>query len=352
MYLPIEDSFTMSRIFLEENFEKLAGLVKNEPDVAMVYDLRVEDIADEIAGIAGIGYSLGLEASEERKTMETVLTIERFLLNSGARRNSLVLAVGGGIISDITGFAASIFKRGVRFAIIPTTLLSMVDASIGGKTGVNLDSFKNMVGCFAEPEFTYITPEALKTLPVKVFVSGSAELLKSFIIGDAYRYHEAVALLSQLQQSRNGAELVGEIKSFDSVKDKLLELIAAAAAIKDGIASRDPFEKGERRKLNLGHTFAHAIEWRQSVRGDVTEPLSHGEAVAVGIIQAAAISEAKGLAPAGLKERLEKDFIACGLPSELPYPLEELEEAMLKDKKNLKTGEINYVLIKNIGEVI
>lgn len=342
----------MSRIFQEENFEKLAELLKNETDVAMVYDLQVEDIAEEIANVAGIGYSLGLEASEERKTMETVLSIERFLLDSDARRNTIVLAVGGGIISDITGFAASIFKRGIRFAIIPTTLLSMVDASIGGKTGVNLDSFKNMVGCFAEPEFTYITPEALKTLPVKVFVSGSAELLKSFIIGDAVKYQDAVSLLSSLRQSTNGASTIGEIAIFDSIKERLLSLISAAASIKDSIVSKDPFEKGERRKLNLGHTFAHAIEWRQSVNGLNSEPLSHGEAVAIGIIQAAAISEAKGLAPAGLKERLKKDFIACGLPAELPYPLEELEEAMLKDKKNLKTGEINYVLIKNIGEVI
>lgn len=342
----------MSRIYLEENFKKLTELLKNESDVAMIYDLQVENLAGQIADMAGVGCSLGLEASEDRKTMETVLSIERFLLEEDARRNTIVLAVGGGIISDITGFAASIYKRGIRFAIIPTTLLSMVDASIGGKTGVNLDSFKNMVGCFAEPEFTYITPDALSTLPVKVFVSGSAELLKSFIIGDAARYQEAVSLLSKLQQSLNGAGLVGEIPSFHSIKEKLLDLISSAAAIKADIVSRDPFEKGERRKLNLGHTFAHAIEWRQSVNGQIKEPLSHGEAVAIGIIQAAAISEAKGLAPAGLREKLEKDFIACGLPAELPYPLEELEEAMRKDKKNMRSGEINYVLIKNIGEVI
>lgn len=342
----------MSRIFQEENFGRLAELLKDEADVTMVYDLQVESLAEEIAELVGIGSSLGLEASEERKTMETVLTIERFLLDSEARRNSIVLAVGGGIISDITGFAASIFKRGIRFAIIPTTLLSMVDASIGGKTGVNLDSFKNMVGCFAEPEFTYITPEALKTLPVKVFVSGSAELLKSFIIGDAVKYQDAVSLLSYLQQSTDGADTIGEIPIFDSIKERLLNLISAAAAIKDDIVSRDPFEKGERRKLNLGHTFAHAIEWRQSTDSLDSDPLSHGEAVAIGIIQAAAISEEKGLATTGLRDKLAKDFTACGLPTELPYPLDELKEAMFKDKKNLRAGDINYVLIKNIGEVI
>ncbi len=342
----------MSRIFQEENFSKLVNLLANEPDVVMVYDLQVESLAEEIAGLTGIDCKLGLVASEERKTMETVLTIERFLLEADTRRNSIVLAVGGGIISDITGFAASIFKRGIRFAIIPTTLLSMVDASIGGKTGVNLDSFKNMVGCFAEPEFTYITPEALKTLPVKVFVSGSAELLKSFIIGNAVRYREAVSLLRDLHQSQGGAELVGDIPAFDSVKEKLLYFISVAADIKNGIASRDPFEKGERRKLNLGHTFAHAIEWRQYTEDKMSRPLSHGEAVAIGIIQSAVVSEQKGLAAPGLAERLRKDFAACGLPTELPYPIEDLERAMLKDKKNLKAGEINYVLIRNIGEVI
>lgn len=341
----------MGNILLENNFAKLSELLKGESDAIMIYDFGVEALAEQIADEIGIGCSLGILASEERKTMETVLSIERFLLEVDARRNSIVIAVGGGITSDITGFAASIYKRGIRFAIVPTTLLSMVDAAIGGKTGVNLDSFKNMVGCFAEPEFTYISPEALKSLPVKEFVSGSAELLKNFIIGDASGYEDAVILLSRLQQNIDGVELVGDIPDFDSIKDKLLSLISRAASIKAGIAERDPFEKGERRKLNLGHTFAHAIEWRQSIGTPNGIPLSHGEAVAIGIIQAAAISEAKGLAPEGLKNKLEKDFKACGLPTALPYPFEELKEAMLKDKKNQRSGEINYVLIKNIGEV-
>ena len=276
------------------------------------------------------------DASEKAKTMDSVLDICRWLLSQDADRQALVLAVGGGVTTDVAGFAASIYKRGVRYANVPTTLLAMVDAGLGGKTGVNLDCYKNILGVIRQPEFTAILPEALATLPRREFLSGAAEMLKTFIIGDARAYHEVVELLS-------GPELpLGD--------ERFYELIYRAAAIKQSIVEKDEFEAGPRRKLNLGHTIAHAIEWWQSTASDSGQSLSHGEAVAIGIIEAAKMAEELGVAEAGLAEMLESDFQACGLPIKLPCPREELLGAIRKDKK-AKNGKIAWVLPAKIGKV-
>jgi 3-dehydroquinate synthetase len=239
----------------------------------------------------------------------------------------------------MTGFAASVYKRGVKFAFIPTTLLSQVDAAIGGKNGVNLDSYKNMVGVIRQPEAVFICPEPLETLPYPQIVSGAAELLKTFIIDNSKGlYGKAVETLSGIRRAG------GIIKEYS---ESLNFLIAEAALVKAGIACRDPFEKGERRLLNLGHTFAHAIEHEARQAGlDVT----HGEAVAVGILLAARLSEAMGLAPKGLAARLEADWTACGLPTGVPFDPATLTSAMTKDKK-AEGDTIHFVLLSSIGQV-
>ena len=272
-----------------------------------------------------------LDAGEKNKVMETVVDICSWLLSQDADRQALVLAVGGGVTTDMAGFAASIYKRGVRYANVPTTLLAMVDAGLGGKTGVNLDGYKNILGVIRQPEFTAILPEVLETLPRREFLSGAAEMLKTFIIGDARAYHEAVCYLSD-----------GIYDNFD--KEQFAQLIYRAAAIKQGIVEKDEFESGLRRKLNLGHTWAHAIEWWQA-------PYTHGEAVAIGIIQAARMSEELGIAEPGLAATLQADFEACGLPVKLPCPPEELMEAIRKDKK-AKNGKIAWVLPVRVGKVV
>ena len=278
---------------------------------------------------------LGIEATEQGKVLDTVLKIGRWLMEQGAGRDAFVLGIGGGITTDLVGFAASIYKRGVRFGFVPTTLLSQVDAAIGGKNGVNLDSYKNMLGVIRQPEMTFICPEPLKSLPYGQVVSGAAELLKSFIIEDVDGgYGKAVRLLSDLRKTKDLGAFVKEAAP----------LISAAAEVKAGIAGRDPFETGERRLLNLGHTFAHAIEKRSG------ESISHGEAVAMGIILAARLSERLGLAAAGLAEHLEADFKACGLPTACPFPTEELVAAMKKDKK-AEGDFIHFVLPLEIGHV-
>ena len=279
-----------------------------------------------------------LDATEKSKVMDSVMDICRWLLSQDADRQALVLAVGGGVTTDMAGFAASIYKRGVRYANVPTTLLAMVDAGLGGKTGVNLDGYKNILGVIRQPEFTAILPEVLATLPRREFLSGAAEMLKTFIIGDARAYRGAVELLSS-----------PELPLGD---ERFHELIYRAAAIKQGIVEKDEFESGLRRKLNLGHTWAHAIEWWQSVNADsARQTLSHGEAVAIGIIQAAKMAEDLGIAEPGLSSSLESDFQACGLPIKLPCPSEELQGAIRKDKK-AKNGKIAWVLPVRVGKVV
>ena len=309
---------------------EIASLLSGEPEVFVVYDENVSWVAGEIvAAVPGVRGSIALEASEEEKSMETVLLITRSLLEAGASRKALVLAVGGGITTDLAGFAASIYKRGVRYANVPTTLLAQVDAAIGGKTGVNFDAYKNMLGVIVQPIFTFVSAEALKTLPRRDFLSGAAELLKTFIIeNEEDHYARAVQWLSS-----DGPD--GQ------------ELILAAAAVKAGIVSRDPYEAGERRKLNLGHTFAHAIEHEALRLGD---DITHGEAVAMGILLAARLSDALGVS-AGMEARLTADFAAIGLPTTCPYPLESLAGAMDKDKK-AEGGLVHFVLPERIGSVI
>jgi 3-dehydroquinate synthetase len=258
-----------------------------------------------------------------------VLLITRSLLEAGASRKALVVAVGGGITTDLAGFAASIYKRGVRYANVPTTLLAQVDAAIGGKTGVNFDAYKNMLGVIVQPVFTFVCAEALRTLPRRDFLSGAAEMLKTFIIdNEDDHYARAIQWLSA-----GGSD--GQ------------ELILAAAAVKAGIVSRDPYEAGERRKLNLGHTFAHAIEHEARVR---EEDITHGEAVAMGMVLAARLSDALGVS-AGLAARLTADFAAVGLPTACPYPLAALAGAMDKDKK-AEGDLVHFVLAERIGSVV
>lgn len=316
-----------SRIVYGETLTGLATLLEGEKEIYVVYDRNVEWAAEEIRR-ASRGRTekaswkmAAIDTSEMGKTMGTVLTICRWLMEAGASRQALVLAVGGGITSDLVGFAASIYKRGIRYANVPTTLLAQVDAAIGGKTGVNLDGFKNMIGVIVQPQFTYISPEPLRTLPEREFKSGLAEMLKTFLIADAKAYKQAL-------EGVNG------------------ELILRAAAIKAEIVQKDPFEKGERAKLNLGHTFAHAIEHEARVKGaDIT----HGEAVAMGIILAAEKAEKDGVAKKGLAKALRADFQSLGLPTECPFG--NIEEAMKMDKK-AEGGKVRFVLPVKPGEVI
>lgn len=322
---------TASRVISADSLQALTPLLEAYPKVFLVYDRNVAWVAQEIAAACPPAGMKVLDASEKAKDMATVLDLCSWLLEAGADRSSLLLAVGGGITTDLAGFAACIYRRGIRFAFVPTTLLAQVDAAIGGKTGVNFLDFKNMLGVIRQPEFTFECAQVLRTLPRRDFLSGAAELLKTFLIDNTGNaYEKAVALLSAPADSAT-----------------LQTLIAAAAKVKAGIVSRDEQERGERRHLNLGHTFAHAIEHEARQAGlDVT----HGEAVAVGILLAARLSETMGLASKGLAARLEADWTACGLPTGVPFDPATLTSAMTKDKK-AEGDTIHFVLLSSIGQV-
>lgn len=362
------------KIYSGQKITDVTGYLKGNPAVFVVADRQVESSAEQVVkaheaqklegALPHPSNLLLLDVSEENKSMSTVLEICKWLMDNDADRNALLLAIGGGITTDMAGFSASIYKRGIRFAYVPTTFLSQVDAAIGGKTGVNFENYKNILGVIRQPEFTYICPEVLGTLPYRDFLSGAAELLKTFIIDNAdNNYEKAVEVLSEIH---------GSIDRKQAIASHLAEierLAAEAAKIKAGIVERDEFECGERRKLNLGHTFAHAIESvSMSRRYGAESGISHGEAVAMGMIMAAKASERYyNLAPENslrpeniarqndteaesLSSRLARDFSRCGLPTECPFPPESLSGAMKKDKK-AENGIVHFVLIRAIGDV-
>ncbi len=305
------------------------------PDVYLVYDRNLADVASKLEGMCLA--TKVVDATEQEKSMDTVLDICRWLLMLGADRGATLVALGGGIVTDLCGFAASIYKRGIRFGFIPTTLLAQVDAAIGGKNGVNLDAYKNMIGVIREPEFTLLIPSLLSTLPRREWLSGAAELLKTFIIDNTGgRYEEAVAVLPSAYSV------------IPSECERISPLLLAAASVKERIVAADLYERGERRKLNLGHTFAHAIERRARLSG---RDISHGEAVAMGILLAARASERLGISSEGLEERLRRDWATVGLPTECPFPPSDLAADMTKDKK-ADGDKVHFVLIRGIGDVV
>ena len=353
----------ISRVCISGNVEGVEELIGGYPHVFAVMDREVAMECPAMVSLAGIMNrrsvpGMLVDASEENKTMDTVLEICSWLLEQGADRDALVLAIGGGITSDMVGFAASIYKRGVRFAYVPTTLLAQVDAAIGGKTGVNLHTYKNILGTIRQPEFTYISPVMLESLPHRDFLSGAAEMLKTFLIEDGGNYEVAVSVLSGMNR-RCCEMMVDGTGEEDAWKECVLEalddltpLIGAAAAVKAGIVSRDQFENGERRKLNLGHTFAHAIE---SLSRKYENDITHGEAVAMGILLAAELSEKLAVKrreydAAFIYHKLEDDFFACGLPVGSPFGVEDMVSAMKKDKK-AESGKVHFVLPSYIGDV-
>ena len=335
------------------SLSEVLPLLAAEKEVYLVYDEHVAWVAGELLSGAGenVRGAIAVDTSEALKTMDTVLAICRQLLEAGASRKALVLAIGGGITTDMAGFAAGIYKRGIRYANIPTTLLAQVDAAIGGKTGVNLDGYKNMLGAFHMPAFTFLCADVLQTLPPREIRDGLAEMLKTFLIGDAPAYAAVIASPKNAKIGDRTPEMALASPKTADFGDGLAEIAALArraAEIKAGIVQRDPLEQGERAVLNLGHTFGHAIEHEAQQRGD---DLHHGEAVAMGIILAARLSEALGVANTGLAARLKADFTALGLPVESPYPLETLQAAMEKDKK-AAGGKVNFVLLQEPGKVL
>jgi len=268
---------------------------------------------------------------EPYKTLATVADIYTQLAEMGVERSDTLLALGGGVVGDLAGFAAATYLRGVRFVQVPTSLLAMVDASVGGKTGVDLPQGKNLVGAFKQPAAVIIDPDCLKTLPEAELRSGSAEVIKSGLLGDAELFAALAAGAGQPDEWRS---------------PQGLDWIERALRVKIRIVEEDPYEGGRRALLNLGHTPGHALE---ALSGYT---LRHGEAVSIGMVAAARLAVELGAAPPELSGQLEALLKAYGLPTACPpYPVADLLTAMQQDKKR-RQGKLRWVLPVRPGEAI
>ena len=271
------------------------------------------------------GPVITIGTGEEIKSFDTLNYIFDQLIALEADRSSFIVRIGGGIVCDIAGFVASTYMRGVRFGFVSTTLLSQVDASVGGKNGVNFRGYKNIVGVFKQPEFVICDLNVLRTLPREELHCGFAEIIKHGAIADENMF-------DYIEKQRNQAlaldlSVVGKL-IYDSV------------IIKSGIVNQDAREKGARRKLNFGHTFGHAIEKTLQIR--------HGEAVSAGMVLASELSVKRGYLQASHATRICRLLEMYGLPVRLSYDACEVLTAIRMDKK--RVGDcINFVLLRNIG---
>jgi len=326
--LPVE----LRKLFPEENGENLL----KKRNLCVITDNHVDRLfGDEVRGLLqGICKELSFfvfPAGEAHKTLETVSDIYRFLIEKKITRKDMLIALGGGVVGDITGFAAASYLRGIDFVQIPTTLLSQVDSSIGGKTGVDFEQYKNMVGAFHMPRLVYANASALKELDERQFASGFAEAMKHGLIKDRKYYEWLLENMYEID---------------DRETDILQEMVYRSCAIKKKVVEKDPTEQGERALLNFGHTIGHGIE----KAGNFT--LSHGECVALGCIAAADISCKRGLI--GEDEYLEiRDmFVPFHLPIALRninFTAGEVVENTKSDKKNV-SGTLRFILLERLGK--
>ena len=271
--------------------------------------------------------SVLIGTGESIKTLQTVETLYRRFIELGVDRSTFVLGIGGGIVTDVAGFAASTYMRGLPFGFISTTLLGQVDASVGGKNGVNVDGYKNMAGTFTQPQFVVCDPSLLRSLPDREFRAGLAEVVKAAIIADA-------DLFGRIEQT-----------SFETLRtdtDLLSDVISAAIRVKADIVEYDEKESGERRKLNLGHTLAHAIE-KSSNR------MNHGEAVAVGTALIAGAAVKLGVLKEEERQSIAEVLSRLGFDLTPPVEIKRLLKEVGKDKKN-EDGMLRIVLPVGIGD--
>lgn len=270
-------------------------------------------------------------AGEEHKTLEEVQKLYAFLIEHHFDRNDMLAALGGGVVGDMTGFAAATYLRGIDFIQLPTTLLSQVDSSIGGKTGVDFDSYKNMVGAFHMPKLVYMNSDTLQTLEGRQYFSGFAEIMKHGLIRDS-KYYEW--LISNMY----------EICERDPMT--LQQMIRRSCEIKKAIVENDPEERGDRALLNFGHTIGHAIEKASGFS------MLHGECVALGCVAAAYISWKKDLIPMEEFYEIRDMFV----PFYLPISADELDVeqilSLTKSDKKMRGGQIRFVLLDRIGHAI
>lgn len=271
-------------------------------------------------------HSLVLPHGEPTKNFQSLPKIYTAMLDAKLTRSDLVIALGGGVIGDLAGFAAASYLRGIKLVQIPTSLLAQVDSSVGGKVAVDLPQGKNLVGAFYQPKMVLIDPDVLNTLPEHFIKDGMGEVIKYGCIKDGSLFDRLCAH-----------------SSFEDLKPELPEIIARCVDIKRIVVEADQFDTGERMLLNFGHTLAHTIEQYYNYERE-----SHGEAVGIGMYQITLMAEEKSLTGSGCADQIKKALDIYGLPSSCGLPVTDLTKAITLDKKNLN-GKLNVVLLKELG---
>lgn len=304
------------------------GLVANlatlkERNLVLLVD---ENVLKLHSSLFGEYTCIKIPSGEQNKTVTFVESLYRELVEKEVDRTSFIVGVGGGMATDIAGYVASTFMRGIEFGFISSTLLGQVDASIGGKNGVNLDGYKNMIGTIRQPSFVWCDLSLLETLAKKELISGLSEVVKYGAIRDS-------ELMSYMENNTD---------AFLSLEPEAMEhIVTVSARIKVDIVASDVFEKGDRKLLNFGHTLGHAIE---KLTG-----MLHGEAVSIGMVLAARLSVKLSMLEEKEADRLENMLLSLGLPIKTDLPIGDIYLTLLKDKK--RAGDMmHFILLKNMGE--
>jgi len=298
---------------------------------SVVNNLYANEVKDILEKYNNEVHIFTFSAGEAQKNLDTIEMIYEFLIQNNFKRTDFLVALGGGVVGDMTGYAAATYLRGVDFIQVPTTLLAQVDSSVGGKTGVDFKQYKNMVGAFKMPCLVYMNVSTLLTLEERQFYNGFAEAMKSALIKDAHFYEWQIEMLYEIS---------------DKELPVLEELVTRSCNIKKMIVEKDPYEKGDRALLNLGHTIGHAIEKYKNFT------MGHGECVALGCVAAAFISWKKELLSMDEYYEIRDMFVPFNLPISIEdIDIEEILTITKSDKKMTNNG-IRFILLKKIGKAV
>lgn len=308
-------------------FEDFSGLAKRNLSSEVVF-ITDEHLYQLYSHLLTPFSTIVIESGEDHKVWASVEYVIEQLLKLGVHRKSLIVGFGGGMVTDLTGFVASVYMRGINFALIPTSLLGMVDAAIGGKTAINFKSFKNIIGTFSPPKWILLDEQWLNTLPEEAYRSGLSEVLKYALITNNRFYQWIYENTDKILKKEPSA-----VRYF----------IEQSQLIKRNIVETDPYEKAERKWLNFGHTLGHAIENQNK--------LPHGLAVAVGMMFASEISVRMGLLKQTELDILKKNYQALNLPSSVSFDKELALKAIFNDKKRTSSG-VDFILLKSVGEAV
>lgn len=316
------------KVYTHKNINQIQKYIPKDCNVFAIIDNKVKDYFREFKNWNFIG----IDALENAKTLGTAGDICSRLMEKKADRNCFILGIGGGVTTDLAGFVASVYKRGVKFALVPTTLLSAADAAIGGKNGVNHLGIKNMMGTITQPEWVFQSTEFFRTLDLRVFREGIAEMLKTFLLMDEESFFEGAEFFSHYDH-----------KSPSPTQEQhLRSLVRRCAELKMNLVEKDEFDHGARMFLNLGHTFGHALE--SYYEGEIL----HGETVAAGILASARLSVKLGVMEEKTLNLITDCFSACGILFRFGVKATDLVKYIANDKK-ISGGSIWFILPEEIG---